>query len=449
MLGVALIVTSGGVSGALVAADAIPKIPGPTDSPFDPLRGMDANGRIPKVILPADIPNPERWRYIPEGRIKPGSPIDRFMVTDFIYPTFDYEKNVGAGGGIALTDIDFREQRRREFAAVFLSHTTEGQERYAVLWKRWLHSQDLPGGGVIQEERSAITANASYIRTLTTRFYGFGSHTIAGDETSYTDEATVVSCGLEDSLPRPGDNVVMVFGLRGEYHNLARGHVTDRPNTGDLYPELVAAGDSHSSLWLSTGLGYDTRDSQSNPYHGWMIQGLAETVPVETGGDQGARFTVRGSLTIPLPGLFHDGGDAGEENPPTDTIAIGAMTEWTAGTLPFWALPSLGGRDTLRGYIGNRFTDRAAWHASIEYRFWPVPRGFAITDSIRIERLGLAPFYELGSVADRLGNLSQARVHDSVGIGLRIGLERASVFRCDVGFSHEGSAVTIAYGLSY
>lgn len=78
-----------------------------------------------------------------------------------------------------------------------------------------------------------------------------------------------------------------------------------------------------------------------------------------------------------------------------------------------------------------------------------MPRGFAITDSIRIERIGLAPFYELGSVADRVGKFPQARVHDSVGIGLRIGLERASVFRCDVGYSHEGSAVTIAYGLSF
>ena len=51
------------------------------------------------------------------------------------------------------------------------------------------------------------------------------------------------------------------------------------------------------------------------------------------------------------------------------------------------------GPDTLRGYIANRFTDDASWHAVAEYRFWIIPRGFAVTDTIRIERVGMALFY--------------------------------------------------------
>jgi hypothetical protein len=39
----------------------------------DPLQGMEPSGRIPKVPLPADLRNPERWRYLPEGRIMPGN----------------------------------------------------------------------------------------------------------------------------------------------------------------------------------------------------------------------------------------------------------------------------------------------------------------------------------------------------------------------------------------
>ena len=37
---------------------------------------------------------------------------------------------MGIGGGLALTDIDFRAQRRREFLGAFVTQTSEGQERY-------------------------------------------------------------------------------------------------------------------------------------------------------------------------------------------------------------------------------------------------------------------------------------------------------------------------------
>jgi hypothetical protein len=44
------------------------------------------------------------------------------------------------------TDIDFRTERRREFLGAFLSYTTEGQQKYRLIWRRWLHHQDLPEG---------------------------------------------------------------------------------------------------------------------------------------------------------------------------------------------------------------------------------------------------------------------------------------------------------------
>lgn len=116
--------------------------------------------------------------------------------------------------------------------------------------------------------------------------------------------------------------------------------------------------------------------------------------------------------------------------------------------MPFYERPSLGGSDTLRGYIANRFTDNAAWHAVTEYRFWVIPRGFAFTDTIRIERIGMALFYEAGTVADSLGKLADARVHTSYGVGFRVSLERTAVFRADVGFSREDVNVVVGFGLS-
>ena len=57
----------------------------------------------------------------------------------------------GARPELALTDLDFRQQRRREFAGLFLSYSTEGQQLYQLVWRRRLHHRELPGGGVLQE----------------------------------------------------------------------------------------------------------------------------------------------------------------------------------------------------------------------------------------------------------------------------------------------------------
>ena len=102
----------------------VPSIP----VPYDPLRGLEPSGRIPKVPLPVDLPAPERWRYVPEGRLKPGNVFERFLVSSFVSPQFFFEEDVGAGGGIALIDIDFRNQRRQEFLGAFFTYTTEGQQ---------------------------------------------------------------------------------------------------------------------------------------------------------------------------------------------------------------------------------------------------------------------------------------------------------------------------------
>ncbi|MBL8694094.1 MAG: BamA/TamA family outer membrane protein [Planctomycetes bacterium] len=423
----------------------------PASSPqqFDPLRGMDASGRIPKKKLPDDIPNPERWRYTPEGRLKPGNVFERFLVSSFVTPIVFKEKDVGTGGGFALTDINFRDTRMREFANVVASQTTEGQESYRGVWRYWIHHRDLPDGGIIREERSTITARAGFERTLTRRFYGLGSGTTKDDESSYTDEEAFAGVDARLTLPDPGSDWVVGFGIGVEHHNLMRGRVTGIPSTHQAYGRIFRESDDIDALFVAPSIRYDTRDSQANPYRGWTVGLRYDAAPFQTAGRSGGVATADGSFAVPLPPLLHDGGDSLEENPPTDTFGVGAFLQQTSGNLPFYDLPSLGGSSTLRGFVNNRFTDRAAWHASAEYRFWPVPRGFAITDSVRIERVGLALFYDVGTVASDLGQLGHATIHDSYGAGLRIGFAREAIFRLDLGYSDEGSNFSIAFGLSF
>jgi hypothetical protein len=417
--------------------------------PYDPLLGMDESGRIPKVPLPEDLPEPARWRYIPEGRIMPGNIFQRLFVSSFVSPQIFFREDVGLGGGIAITDIDFREQRRREFLGAFLTYTTEGQERYRLIWRRWLHHREIPEGGVAVEERSFLSGSGGYQRTLTRRFFGLGPDTPESAESSYTDEVVDAGLRADLALPGPGGDWIATGGLRGEHHNLARGHVSGVPSTDDAFPQLFDDADGLSSLYVSAGLRYDTRDSQHQPYTGWRLGIVAESAPWQSDGSLGAVLTGFGNVVFRVPPIFHSGGDALEENPPTDTIALGFHVDTTVGDLPFYDLPSLGGASTLRGYIGNRFTDDSAWHAVAEYRFWVISRGFRLTRAIRIERIGLAFFGELGTVAPSLEDLPSAKVHASYGVGLRVSLERVAMFRTDVGFSDEGTNVTVAFGLSF
>ena len=438
-----------GLALAILAARLVVEAQEAGPSRHDPFQGMEPSGRIPKVPLPEDLPNPEHWRYLPEGRIKPGNIFERFLVSSFVAPQLFFEQDIGAGAGIALTDIDFRSERRREFLGAFLSYTTEGQQKYRLIWRRWLHHQDLPAGGVIVEERSRIDAFGGYEKSLTRRFFGFGPDTRAHDETSYVDEAIDLGARADFALPQAGGNWVATIGARGEHHNLAPGRVSGRPTTDDVFPDLFVAGDGHQSFVLSTGLRYDTRDSQHQPYAGYQVGVLVDAPLWQSTGDTGVVATAFGNVSFPLPPLLHRGGDEREENPPTDTLALGLAVQSSAGTLPFYERPSLGGSDTLRGYIANRFTDNSSWHAVTEYRFWIIPRGFALTDTIRIERVGMALFYEAGTVADSLEALPVSRIHTSYGVGLRFSLERTAVFRADVGLSREDVNVTVGFGLSF
>jgi hypothetical protein len=416
---------------------------------YDPLLGMEPSGRIPKVPLPPELLNPERWRYIPEGRLLPGNVIERLFVSSFVAPQVFFQQDIGFGGGIALTDIDFRNQRRREFLGAFVTYTTEGQERYRLVWRRWLHHLELPGGGVAVEERSFVSGAGGYQRTLTRRFFGRGPDTRPGAESSYTDELSDVALGVEHALFEPGGDWILSAGARTEHHNLARGRVSGVPTTDEAFPDAFRDADGRTAGYVTLGIRYDTRDSQHQPYSGWRVGVVADAAPYQSDGSAGAVFTGYANVAFRVPPLFHSGGDPAEENPPTDTLALGVRLDTTAGDLPFYDLPSLGGASTLRGYIGNRFTDETAWHAVAEYRFWVIPRGFRITRTIRVERIGLALFGELGTVAGSLGDLPDARIHTSYGVGFRAALERIAVFRADLGFSGEGLNFTLAFGLPF
>ncbi len=416
---------------------------------YDPQAGMDDDGRIERPELPSDLKNPDRWRYTPPGRIPPGSMLDRFLISSFFTPVFFSEQDIGTGGGIAITDIDFRNQKYQEFASIALTYTSEGQQAYNFFWRRWLSHRELANGGIIREERSSMFGEVGYSRTLTRRFYGFGSRTPASNETSYTEELSQLGFGARISLPDPGDDLLLSTGIGYQRHNLSRGRVSSVPSTDDSYPATFAAADGVDQLWVSLGLSYDTRDSLHQPYRGFRMGFGSNTAVFQSDSNFGGLVGVDAQSILPLPALLHEGGDPGEENPPTDVLAMSGFVTAAHGELPFYNLPSLGGSRTLRGYIDNRFTGRAAAHGSLEYRFTIVPRGMRLTDKIRIERFNLGFFYDFGTVANSLEDLGDSRYLDSYGMGLRFTFSREASFRIDYGISDDGGNLVLIYGNAF
>jgi hypothetical protein len=416
---------------------------------YDPYRGMDQNGRIPSIDKAALVTKPERWRYIPEGRLKPGGFFERFLVSSFLLPLFFANSAVGVGLGVAITDIDFRAQRRREFLGAFLSYTTKGQQSYVLRWRRWLKHLEVPTGGVLQKERSFVSAGGGYRKTLTSRFFGIGPSTKESQETSYTDQIAFLELGLSKSLEGSFEDVVLELDVRGEHHWLSRGRVGGAGQTNTEFSGLFAEANPYGLGWVGGGMRWDTRDSQRNPYRGTVLGGRVDAALLQSDWNRGVIYQLFGDQLIPVPGLFHDGGGKDEEHPPTDTIALHLESQLSSGDLPFFARPTLGGSRVLRGYIAGRWRDDAAWAAATEYRVWVLPRGFTIWRYLRIERLGLALFYEVGGVAENGLKFFQERVRQSSGVSARFTLERAAIFRADFGFSEDGMNFTAGFGLPF
>jgi Omp85 superfamily domain len=95
-------------------------------------------------------------------------------------------------------------------------------------------------------------------------------------------------------------------------------------------------------------------------------------------------------------------------------------------TVPFYFMPDLGGRQSLRGFRERRFRDRNSIFASAEYRWeawWA---------------LDVAVFADAGKVAARRSDINLKDLEGSYGIDFRFHTKKAFAFRLDIAHSREG-----------
>src|SRR5215510_5519407 len=118
-------------------------------------------------------------------------------------------------------------------------------------------------------------------------------------------------------------------------------------------------------------------------------------------------------------------------------IALRALTSIThsasAGDMPYFLMPDLGGSDTLRGYPSWRFRDRNRLLLSGEYRWTAGP--FA----------DMAIFLDAGQVAPRATAFAISQFKKTYGIGLTLHTMTTSVTRIDLARTPEGNSVVFSF----
>jgi hypothetical protein len=197
------------------------------------------------------------------------------------------------------------------------------------------------------------------------------------------------------------------------------------PNTVDLFTDATAPGIAEQPSFLhgDVQVNLDLRDHKGHPTGGGLYQFVAAAYSDRDSGTYTfRRYEVDASQFVPLFTKRWILALHGRE----------VFSDAASGhVVPFYLMPSLGGKNTLRGYHDYRFHDNDMQVFSGEVR------------CALFTHLDVAAFADAGKVASRAGDLDVRDLKHSYGAGLRVHNATATLVRLDVGHSVEGWQVFI------
>lgn len=253
-------------------------------------------------------------------------------------------------------------------------------------------------------------------------FFGLGSTSRASNRSSYTLRETLAT--VSAGIAKGNLNAGLMAGHLGA--SVTAGQDTRMPSSTDLFAAAELPGLTGHPRYTLVGpfLRLQTRDRAINKHDGGQYRAAWIWY-----ADRSSSRLSFGRWDVDLRQYFRFTRE-------TRTIALRA---WSASasagagdTVPFYALPWVGGAQSVRGFRTFRFRDRAAILLQGEYR-WRVN-----------ELMSGALFYDAGAVArsfDALGPLKR-----SYGVGLRIGSRMGSIVRFDVAFGGgEGRRILVRF----
>jgi Omp85 superfamily domain len=284
--------------------------------------------------------------------------------------------------------------------------------------------------GRLRDTNWSFNGSAIYDVDGTPRFYGIGNESPQRNQTSYTAQQYLVQGQIGYNFNHAWQ---LQYTARFEGVDVLPGTLDSVPSIETRFPRALGEGMNKQFL-NRLSVVYDTRDDIIIPSKGAELityAGMAsrdgifnDSLYSETGFDGRAFFPVWEKTVI------------------ATHMALRYLL--SSHDVPFWALSSLGGADTviggtqpLRGFGDGRFYDRDSFSSSVEFR--RIVASFqAVATQVEIE---LAPFVDVGRVFDRSSTLPFEQLHKVYGVGFR-GLARPYVVGfVDVGYGSEGAAV--------
>ncbi|MEZ0612431.1 BamA/TamA family outer membrane protein [Fibrella sp. WM1] len=227
-------------------------------------------------------------------------------------------------------------------------------------------------------------------------------------------------------------------GTRTEAIDPVTGNTTEAPNGTSLLARDAEQGRIFGLTggWLSilqSALIYDTRDFEPDPTRGGYVE-VANEFSNQLIGSQFNfnKLFVQGRLYQRLP--------VGTRTVLAGRLGVGTIFGQQAPFFEFqdqWSpdgsINALGGRQSLRGYRANRFLARSLAFANVELRV----RLADLKMGRQTFGLGVAPFFDAGTVRDRWQDLSLRDLRTSYGAGARVAWNLSTIVLFDYGLSRE------------
>jgi hypothetical protein len=283
--------------------------------------------------------------------------------------------------------------------------------------------------GRTRKQRWSIAGSLIYNRDGTPRFFGVGNESPRIAETNYTDQQELAQAQIGLNLSHAWQ---LLYIGRKRVVDVTPGTLAGIASIQQRFGSLLGAGTNHELL-NRLSIVYDTRDNL--------------TAPV-----RGMKWVAYGGLAS-RSGVFNDSlySEAGVDGrafwpvAPDTILAAHLALRYlpTAHRLPFWALSSIGGDQSviggeqpLRGFGEGRFYDRNSFSTTVEVRrtvasFTPLSTHFD---------LEITPFVDLGRVFARSSTWPVSQLHRVYGLGFR-GIARPFVVGyVDIGYGGEGVA---------
>ena len=257
------------------------------------------------------------------------------------------------------------------------------------------------------------------------RYYGLGRDSAVGDRTSFLREGWEVR-GDAAWKPVP---ILRIGGLTAfRTERIDEGKAPNYPSIETIFDESTAPGleQQPDYWWSSAFIDLDYRDQPGNVRSGGHFR-----VSYDRWHDQQdygfsyRDFRVEGLHAFPI---------FDKKRVFIARVVAQSLDSPAGDAVPFYAMPTLGGSTTLRGYREFRFRDKNLFMLNGEYR-WEAFSG-----------MDMALFADWGDVAPTWDDIDWRHLKVDYGIGFRFNTSKTVFFRFDIA---TGAGEGVRYFVKY